>query len=95
MHSYAHDREMETAPLLRGAMRYFVQLTFNEAILRAEPESFSGLHDACGRAAEVAAREIIEYSNNATVATDRRLAVEIVDDLGNKLITIPINPAYH
>jgi hypothetical protein len=76
-------------------MRYFVHVKLGEKLLSEEPEGFSDLYLACGRAAELASELIKKYpSGFETGANAKLLAVDVSDCDGNLTIRLPINPAY-
>jgi len=72
-------------------LRYFVNVTANQAVLQDPGEGFSDLYEACTHAVELAAELFTQYPRkmkNAISAVP--LAVEVVDSRGAILFRSPV-----
>jgi hypothetical protein len=72
-------------------LRYFVNVTANEAVLQDASEGFSDLYEACTHAVELAAELLTQYPQKVkNMISGVPLAVEVVDCNGAILFRSPV-----
>lgn len=72
-------------------MRYFVNVTANEAVLHDPGEGFSDLYEACTHAVELASELFTQYPRKVKrAASNGPLAVEVVDAKGAIVFRSPV-----
>ena len=72
-------------------LRYFVNVTANEAVLQDRSEGFSDLYEACTHAVELAAELFTQYPRKVKrVISSVPLAVEVVDSRGAVIFRSPV-----
>ena len=72
-------------------MRYFINVTANEAVLHDPGEGFSDLYEACTHAVELASELFTHYPRRVkNVTSDVPLVVEVVDCNGAVVFRSPI-----
>jgi hypothetical protein len=73
------------------ALRYFVNVTANAAVLHDPGEEFSDLYEACTHAVELAAELVAQYPRKVkNVISGVPLAVEVVDSNGAIIFRSPV-----
>jgi len=72
-------------------LRYFVNVTANEAVLQDPGEGFSDLYEACTHAVELAAELFTQYPRKVKSAISSvPLAVEVIDSKGAIIFRSPV-----
>ena len=72
-------------------LRYFVNVTANEAVLQDPGEGFSDLYEACTHAVELAAELFTQYPRKVkNVTSGVPLAVEVIDGNGAIVFRSPV-----
>ncbi|HWU56217.1 MAG TPA: hypothetical protein VN175_11995 [Rhizomicrobium sp.] len=72
-------------------MRYFVNVTANQAVLADPGEGFSDVYEACTHAVELAAELFTQYPRKVeSVTSNVPLAVEVVDCKGAIVFRSPV-----
>jgi hypothetical protein len=72
-------------------LRYFVNVTANEAILQDPGEGFADLYEACTHAVELASELFTQYPRKVkNVISHVPLAVEVVDHRGAIIFRSPV-----
>lgn len=79
------------SPLGAKQLRYFVNVTANEAVLHDRSEGFSDLYEACTHAVELASELFTQYPRKVKNAISGvPLAVEVVDSRGALVFRSPV-----
>jgi len=90
---FAGGRPSDTAIPNTGSLqlRYFVNVTANEAVLQDPSEGFADLYEACTHAVELASELLTQYPRKVkNLVSHVPMAVEVVDHQGAIIFRSPI-----